>query len=61
MWKFEHDSHAGDAVLSHPSPSEFPANREFYREIDDFGGPETYSVAKNRCAAATFEVIPYSK
>jgi hypothetical protein len=31
--EFERDSRTGDAVLIAPVSAQFPANREFYREI----------------------------
>src|SRR5260370_14536399 len=34
-----HKNWLGRECLSDPSPPEFPANREFYREFCDFGAP----------------------
>jgi hypothetical protein len=50
---------AGDAVLIAPSPAEFPANREFYRENCILWLPET--IAKSQIAEhqALFRQFPY--
>ena len=45
---------------SNPSPCEFPANREFYREFCDFELSEAGLGGRIRCAAATFRTIPYA-
>jgi hypothetical protein len=42
------------------SPPKFPANREFNREIIDFGVLIDTFGAEYRCAAATFRIFPYS-
>jgi hypothetical protein len=44
---------------SNPSPSKFPANREFYREFCDFGSLWADLEVRNRCTAVTFRTIPY--
>src|SRR3981189_728665 len=44
---------------SNQSPHEFPANREFYRELCDSAALRADFVARNRCAAATYRKIPY--
>ncbi len=36
----------------------FPANREKYREFCDLGASSADSIARSRCAAATFKQIP---
>jgi hypothetical protein len=50
---------AGDAVGFEPSPTNFPANREFYREFYGFGSLWADFEVRNRCAAVTFRTIPY--
>ena len=43
---------------SHPSPAKFPANREFYRENQDFRPVSDDPKARNHLAAGTFRRIP---
>ena len=45
---------------SNQSPRKFPANREFNREICDFGAPSADFDARKRYAAVTFHAIPYA-
>jgi hypothetical protein len=45
---------------SHPSPRDFPANREFYREFRDSEASVSGFGARTRCAAATYRAIPCS-
>lgn len=43
---------------SRQSPAELPANREFYREICDFGASGDVSEARNHRAAEVFGQFP---
>jgi hypothetical protein len=45
---------------AHPSPAEFPANREFYREISQLWGLGDDFGVGSPCATATFRAFPYS-
>jgi hypothetical protein len=47
------------AVICEPvSTPQFPANREKYREFCDLGASSADSIARSRCAAATFSKFP---
>ena len=45
---------------SNRSPGVFPANREFYREICNPTAQKDDFEVRNRCAAGTFQTIPYT-
>ncbi|WJR76784.1 hypothetical protein [Bradyrhizobium sp. NP1] len=52
MWRFEHDSHAGDAVLIAPVSSQIPCKQGIFRELAEFGVFKTANAAKKTAIPA---------